>query len=146
MMGIRLMRLPYYPLAILVLALCLSRVAVGSEVILVVDGVTPGAGMVMVGVYERRAASGGAPVHSENLEPEAALLKETVAGLEAGRYAVAAYQDRNGSGSLDRNFLGVPSEPYGFSHGARGTMGPPAFDDAMFRLGAEPVEIHVPLE
>lgn len=135
----------HYPFVTLALMLCLSRFSIGSEVVLVIDGVTPDAGTVMVGFYERGQAFEGAPRHSETLEPEAAVLKETVE-LESGRYAVAAYQDRNGSGSLDRNFFGVPSEPYGFSRGARGTMGPPGFDDAMFRLGTEPVEIHVPLE
>ena len=133
-------------MALLALTLCLCHVALGSELTLSIEGVSPDDGVVRVGIYERGEAFTGSPVHSERLEPEATLLKETVADLEPGQYAVAAYQDRNGSGSMDRNFFGAPSEPYGFSHGARGTLGPPDFDDAMFRLGSEPVEIHVPLE
>ncbi|CAH0998689.1 hypothetical protein LEM8419_00035 [Neolewinella maritima] len=34
---------------------------------------------------------------------------------ERGRYVIAAFQDMNGNGELDRNFLGVPTEPYGFA-------------------------------
>ncbi|NJC27134.1 DUF2141 domain-containing protein [Neolewinella antarctica] len=33
----------------------------------------------------------------------------------AGHYVFAAFQDLNGNGELDTNFLGVPTEPYGFS-------------------------------
>ena len=33
----------------------------------------------------------------------------------AGEYVIAAFQDLNGNGELDRNLLGVPTEPYGFS-------------------------------
>lgn len=32
-----------------------------------------------------------------------------------GTYAVAAFQDENGNGRLDRTGLGLPTEPYGFS-------------------------------
>ncbi len=46
------------------------------------------------------------------------------------RFAVAAYQDHDGSGSLSRSALGIPSEPYGFSRDARATLGRPTFEDA----------------
>jgi uncharacterized protein (DUF2141 family) len=48
------------------------------------------------------------------------------AGLPAGDYAVALYQDINGNARLDR-FLGmIPREPYGFS-GNQGGIGKPSF-------------------
>lgn len=55
-------------------------------------------------------------------------------GLPAGRYAISAYHDENGNGKLDRNLVGLPTERYGMSRDARGTMGPPAFDAAAFDL------------
>lgn len=57
-------------------------------------------------------------------------------GLPAGTYAVAAFHDANGDGELNANFVGMPTEGYGFSNDARGFMGPPAFDDAAFSLDA----------
>jgi uncharacterized protein (DUF2141 family) len=56
-------------------------------------------------------------------------------GLPPGKYAVSAYADANGNGRLDRNFLGMPSEQYGFSNNARGRFGPPAFAEAAVELG-----------
>lgn len=45
-------------------------------------------------------------------------------------FAIAAYQDVNENGILDRNPLGIPTERYGFTNNARGTIGPPSFDQA----------------
>ncbi|EMI43036.1 DUF2141 domain-containing protein [Rhodopirellula sp. SWK7] len=46
-------------------------------------------------------------------------------------FAIAAYHDNNSNGSLDRNALGIPTERYGFSNAARGTVGPPSFESAV---------------
>lgn len=57
--------------------------------------------------------------------------------IPAGEYAVAAFHDTNGDGELNANFVGMPTECYGFSNDARGFMGPPSFDDAAFSVGAD---------
>ncbi len=63
------------------------------------------------------------------------------AGLPAGDYAVAIYQDINANARLDR-FLGmVPREPYGFS-GNPGGFGRPSFESARVKV-AEDTEIHI---
>ncbi len=49
-----------------------------------------------------------------------------------GTYAITAIHDLNDNGKLDKNFLGVPTEPYGFSNDARGTMSAPKFSAASF--------------
>ncbi|WP_404310153.1 DUF2141 domain-containing protein [Neorhodopirellula lusitana] len=46
-------------------------------------------------------------------------------------FAIAVFQDVNDNGKLDRNKLGIPAERYGFSRGARGKLGPPAFSEAV---------------
>ncbi len=56
-------------------------------------------------------------------------------GLPPGEYAVVAYHDENNSGDIDTNFLGIPTEGFGFSNGAKAFLGPPEFKDA-----AVPVE------
>jgi uncharacterized protein (DUF2141 family) len=57
-------------------------------------------------------------------------------GLPAGTYAVAAFHDENGNGKLDRNLLGMPIEPFGFSRDAAANFGPPKFADAVLTLDA----------
>ena len=53
-------------------------------------------------------------------------------GLPPGRYAASAYHDKDDDGELDRNFLGIPSEDYAFTSGAKAGLRPPSFEDADF--------------
>lgn len=53
-------------------------------------------------------------------------------GVPAGRYAISAYHDQDEDGALDTNLFGIPSEAYCASREARGRLGPPSFDDAVF--------------
>ena len=54
--------------------------------------------------------------------------------LAKGNYAIAVFHDRNKNGILDKNFLGVPTEEYGFSNNARNTFSAPSFKDASISL------------
>lgn len=54
-----------------------------------------------------------------------------------GHYAIGIFHDLNGNGELDTNFMGIPTEPYGFSNGKKGTFGPPSFDKAKFEFKSE---------
>lgn len=65
------------------------------------------------------------------------------ASVPAGRYAVAAFEDRNGNGSLDTNLFGVPVEGVAFSRDARGRLGPPSFEAAGFVHGTEPTRLRL---
>jgi len=72
------------------------------------------------------------------------LTKVVLEGIEPGTYAVSVFQDENSNGKLDRNFLGIPSEPYGFSNDARASFGPPKFDKASFSLLSDKaIRIHI---
>lgn len=101
-----------------------------------VSGVTGGKGKVNVAVCDKErflkqcSHSGSAP----------AKAGETVVSLQdipAGTWAVLAYQDENENNELDRNFIGIPSENYGFSRDARGKFGPPGFEDAAIEVKGE---------
>lgn len=62
-----------------------------------------------------------------------------------GRYAVAVYHDANNNGKLDTNFLGIPTESYGFSNNVMGTFGPPSFLDASFLVESSNKAISIKL-
>ena len=54
--------------------------------------------------------------------------------LPAGALAVAAFHDENSSGDLDKNWFGLPTEPWGVSNNASAFLGPPRFQDARLQL------------
>ena len=56
----------------------------------------------------------------------------TFENIPFGEYGIKVHHDENGDNEMDTNFLGIPSEDYGFSNNASGTFGPPDWEDANF--------------
>ena len=54
--------------------------------------------------------------------------------LSYGEYAVTLFVDLDGNKKLNKNFLGIPKEQYGFSNNVMGRMSPPTFDQAKFTI------------
>lgn len=60
--------------------------------------------------------------------------KIIIKDIPAGRYALAVIQDQNENGHLDKNKMGIPTEPFGFSNNVIGAFGPPKFHRAQFEV------------
>lgn len=69
--------------------------------------------------------------------------KVTFTDLPYGVYALAIYHDVNNNGKLDKSFVGIPKEPYGFSNNARSKWGPPKYEIAQFEISQPIVEMEV---
>lgn len=54
--------------------------------------------------------------------------------IPPGKYAVAVYLDENGNGIIDKNFLGIPKERYGFSNNPSPAMRAPRYEEAVFEV------------
>lgn len=67
----------------------------------------------------------------------------TFLDVPASRYAVTVLQDLNDNDELDKNRLGIPKEPLGFSSGARIRFAPPKFDDAAFAFAGKDTTIQI---
>lgn len=50
-----------------------------------------------------------------------------------GEYALLVYYDENDNNRIDKNFIGIPNEPLGFSNRYR-PKGPPSYERAAFQL------------
>jgi uncharacterized protein (DUF2141 family) len=114
--------------------------AQAADLEVTVAGVRNGDGRVMVAVFdhaeafqkmaeEKRIAAAQIPI-------DGGTARLVIGGLKPGRYAVSVVHDANGNGKLDTNLVGLPTEGYGFSRDARGTMGLPSFEAAAFDLPA----------
>jgi len=56
--------------------------------------------------------------------------------IPAGEYALLVYYDENANLEIDKNFIGIPTEPLGFSNDYR-PKGPPSFTRAAFTLAQD---------
>ena len=125
--------------AALVLLVIAATPVLAGDLTIGVSGITPGRGQIYVAVYDRPEIFPTARQQRTGriLEASAQSLVVQFKDLPPGEYAAVAFQDVNGNGKLDKNFLGIPKEPYGFSNGARGSAGPPKFSAAAVTLNPD---------
>jgi len=54
--------------------------------------------------------------------------------LTPGEWAVALTQDLNNNDKLDKNFLGIPTEPFAFSNNVKPRFAAPSFQECKFTV------------
>jgi uncharacterized protein (DUF2141 family) len=64
--------------------------------------------------------------------------------LPKGEYAFMLYHDKNADGKMNRNLLGIPKEPFGFSNNVRPKMAKPNFEECKVIL-KENLELQIRL-
>lgn len=108
-----------------------------------VEGIEDAEGEILVAVCDRGFDRAGCP-RGARRPATASVEAFRFEDLAPGRYAVAVFHDVNGNGELDRQRLGLPAEPYGFSNGV-GRFAPPSFEGALVRVGEGEVLVVVSL-
>jgi uncharacterized protein (DUF2141 family) len=108
----------------------------GSMLTIKITGVPSDKGKIMIGVYNKKEGFRDEKHTYKNLTVNAVKGTMTVyiPDLPNGNYAIAVFHDANENGKLDKNFLGVPTEKYGFSNNAMGSFGPPDFEDCVVKV------------
>ncbi|WKN42613.1 DUF2141 domain-containing protein [Tunicatimonas pelagia] len=95
-----------------------------------ITGLASSEGQVRIAVYNSAEAFTKTPFLAQEVKVNGKQTVEATFSLPEGDYAIAAYHDENENGKLDTNLVGIPKENYGFSNNARGTLGPPSFEEA----------------
>ena len=71
-------------------------------------------------------------------------LPINVQDLPPGKYAISLFHDLDGDSEMDKNFIGYPKEPFGFS-APMGQFGPPQFEEAIIEFSGENATVEVEL-
>lgn len=116
-----------------------------GEVAVRVQGVRNDQGSVVVGVCAEEVFIGGTCAFCASVPARAGAVTVTVPDVPPGTYAVRVYHDENGNERIDRNFLGVPLEGFGFGNDAPVRMAPPSFKDAAVTVGPDRLETSLTL-
>ena len=72
-------------------------------------------------------------------------IEYTFKNIQGDTYAVAVFHDENSDGKINSNFIGIPKEGVGVSNNAKGSFGPPKFDDSKFSFNPPAQTITVSL-
>jgi uncharacterized protein (DUF2141 family) len=111
----------------------------GATLTLTIEGVRSPRGKIMAALLKADATAGVARrVDATMATPVTGTTTVRFQGLAPGDYAIQLFHDENGNGEMDSNLFGIPSEGYAFSNRARGSFGPPKFEQMKFTVTAEP--------
>lgn len=111
------------------------------DLTLIIEGYREAGGTSYISVHPNAASFKDSTLPATSLIKQqltAKTMKITLHQLPAGEYALRMFHDENGSGDMDTNILGIPTEPYAFSNNA-GRFGPPSFNDAKIVLSSATV-------
>ncbi|MDR2065632.1 MAG: DUF2141 domain-containing protein [Prevotellaceae bacterium] len=127
----------------LLMLLAASTLNAQSKLTIVTDGMEQTAGTLYVAVYNAENFM-KKPVYSAMQKVDKEEISIMLDKVAPGEYAVSIFHDENDNGKLDTGVYGIPVEKTGNSNNAKGTYGPPAFDDCKFTV-AEDTVIYITL-
>lgn len=95
-------------------------------------------GTLEIGLFDNgeRFLEEGQAYKSISVKVESSSETVVIENLPAGTYAISLYHDKNSDGKCNRNFFGIPTEPYAFSNNFRPKFSAPSFEDCEFTLNS----------
>lgn len=119
--------------------------SVSAQLEVKVTGVETFSGTIYIGIYSSEATY---MVEEKAIElvmvpVESMDVSYLFEGLQAGNYAITLFQDLNSNKVIDKNFFGVPNEPYGFSNNARGIISTPTYEETSFYYSGDSVSMNI---
>jgi uncharacterized protein (DUF2141 family) len=143
-----------------VLLILFAPAVTATELRITLEGIRSSQGTILIGLYDSLESFTRAIELSDKdgflndpdrfaavaLRANTAMKSAVVlTNLDPGPYAIILFHDENGNGKLDKNALGVPTEPYGFSNNVRGFLGPPSFEEAVMKVNADDKAVRIVL-
>ena len=123
----------------------LSSAQTSNKLVVKITNIKSNKGNIGVGISNSKATFLGKSLVSKS---EKAKTGEMLFEFEVpnGDYTVNVMHDENKSGGLDKNFMGIPTEPYGISMDGKSRFGPPSYKDAVFTITDKDVKLTIEIE
>lgn len=98
-------------------------------------------GKILVAIYDSQKSFLSEPLQYKIVAVDGSAkfptsVQAVFEGLSVGDYAVSVYHDENENFVLDRNWLGIPKEMFGFSNNAKAKFSPPTFEECKIHIEA----------
>ncbi len=118
--------------------------ASAASLTVTISGIDKDGGNVAVALYGPENWLSHKPLQAVNVQAQEGSQTVTFDELPPGAYGILAFHDVNTNRDLDMNFLGIPTEQFGFSNNP-GHSHTPKFDEAKFMVGDKPVSLSIQL-
>ncbi len=111
----------------------------------IIEGLKNDNGTVQIGLFNSKESWEG---KTEKFKGAIIRIKGKKAewkieNIPYGEYAIRFFHDEDGDDKMDKNFLGIPTESFGFSNNAKATFGPPSFENAKIMFDSENIVIKI---
>jgi uncharacterized protein (DUF2141 family) len=105
-----------------------------GNLIVVVEGINNEKGSIQIGLFQSKDSWNGktGKLRGAIIPVKSCPVEWKVENISFGEYAIKVFHDENGDNNLNTNFLGMPTERYGFSNNPKTLFGPPSFENAKF--------------
>ena len=124
-----------------------ANVAYTDNLSVTVQGIKAGQGNLRIAVFDEAHRDGfpaGEYLHGVEVAATEEQLTVEIPDVEPGQYAIAIIQDVNENKKLDKNVLGIPKEPYGFS--GKWKSGKCSYEKALFNIDEDGFEVTIRLK
>lgn len=107
-----------------------------SKLTVVIDNIKEIKGDIFIGLYDKAESFPTPGKFFKNIavKVKGKIVKYTFDNLDKKNYAIALYHDENGDGKINKNFIGIPTEGYGFSRNFKPSISAPDFDQTKIKL------------
>ena len=125
-----------------------NKTAIKNKVLTVtVSNLTSATSPVIISVYNSKNKFLGlnTQLKTYKVKPTSKTVSMQIKDIKYGEYAIALYQDVNNNGHIDKNFIGVPTEGYGFSNNIEPSVKAPSFTDCKFDYSASANTVKISL-
>ena len=123
------------------------NIAYADSLLVTVQGIKAGQGNLRIAVFDeahRDEFPTGKYLHGVEVPATEKQLTVEISNVEPGKYAIAIIQDINENKKLDKNFLGIPKEPYGFS--GKWKSGGSSYEKALFNTDKDGFKVTIRLK
>jgi len=123
------------------LLLAFSSTAIkAQDVTLTVTGIALLKGNIIGGIYgaDNNFPERGMSIQKQVRSADTNTITMVFTNIPDGEYAIAVFHDEDKSGKMNKNFIGIPQEMFGFSNKATpGALSPPEFEEAKFKVSGD---------
>ena len=134
-------------LTIIVAIAILLSVQGFAQVKLTVDvkNIQSSEGKILVGLFNSEGTFLEKAYQKASEEAKEDQMQFEFDNVPEGTYTISVIHDKNNNGSLDKNMIGIPTEPYGISMDGKSMFGPPSYEDAVFKVGKQNLTLDISL-
>ena len=118
-----------------------------GTIIVKITGLRSGKGQVRIAVFNSSETwLGEHPVYSSTIKVGGQTVTWRINDVPYGDYGIAAFHDENSNGKMDKNLVGVPKEPYGFSNNLTVILRAPRWEKGKFSVANPITEISIEIK